>query len=559
MVDTLSEHQLEKVKAGLEAFLFGRGDISQPQEKDAGFTSALSEVLHSSTQIQSIPPEFVLPIVRYAYDCAMKRGGRNPTTDDNLKVLTHLLGLGDYDDSTLVPILRGLRPFEDGDPVGFDSAKVAFYEAAGVRPKRDETFTSLMRRSGGVRTLLAVLSTGTAANRVALKPGSPGRRRLLSTFWPIFKEVLASPVALQSALTDDTYAPVTVESGSRLAPRANVNPAMVRGGWGPARDSVSSLSRPARVALNSIFNNPRYGDERNFARVRPVDDIDADYVSYLTVTPGVRYQALVYFGNSAHIDSGLSTVDARVRVQAPATFEGSGRVTTFFSAANATPSTVWDSFVIGLPSPTAIAAIRYLPDSAFVHVGGLLLAVEEDLYRSDGALVGHDALDGVLAPARSDLQFLTFEFRIDRPDFILTCKMRKLGSETWSPEHLDVRPGDVIEVVVKYKNTGTTVQNDVVLRVPHLPDALIYTVGSTRVANSASAWKYQQTTSNLDSPLNVGNYAPGAGVYAKFEMTVRDGVMLGAGENQWLVLNPLATVETNNGTKGAQATLILIR
>jgi len=70
-------------------------------------------------------------------------------------------------------------------------------------------------------------------------------------------------------------------------------------GWGPKRD-IFTTKNPARYAvLNSIVDNPAFGDERYFVQVRQASAPSEAYTDLLAVSPGDEVRVYVYVSNNA--------------------------------------------------------------------------------------------------------------------------------------------------------------------------------------------------------------------------------------------------------------------
>ena len=68
--------------------------------------------------------------------------------------------------------------------------------------------------------------------------------------------------------------------------------------WGPERTTFT-MEHPANyVTFNSITNNNRLGDERNFVRVGEANSTDP-YTDEVKVVPGKTYEVYIYYHNNA--------------------------------------------------------------------------------------------------------------------------------------------------------------------------------------------------------------------------------------------------------------------
>lgn len=525
-----------ELERGLEDFLFSPRSMPPLAGDFESLATVLRSVVEIHVHIDRLPRDFVWIVLRAAYDEALTDPGKGEEESRLWNAVTHLMALGDYSQGAEY---EGVSNFQ------FET----FLKKNGIDRSLDN-FALKISQNKTAREAFASLASGLGGGRQTFQKGRGSREKVVHLFADAVEDLLTSNEKILAAI-GTSERPATVG--------ADINRAIVRGGWGPPRPSVSSLSRPARVILNSIFNHPTYGDERNFVRVRPADQAKADYVDHISVTHGERYEVLIHFSNGARTGSGLDAIDTRVRVQAPRSFEGSGRVTAFLSARNAEPSVVWDSFVVSLNRPNSRAALRCVPDSAFAVIGEEAVSVDDDLYRPAGTLVGYSSLNGVIPPSEGFTGFLGFQFQIDNPDFTATGRLRRIGEKEWSSDFFDVHPGDALEVVLMYHNSGTTVQKDVVVGMSPLPRELVYTEGSTKISNQKSNFSYRATSSAMTDRINVGNYAPGGGCYVKCEILVKDDAALGRGPSHWLVLERFGFVQTNNGTKSFDLTLKLMR
>ncbi|MEU5694110.1 hypothetical protein [Actinosynnema sp. NPDC020468] len=240
--------------------------------------------------------------------------------------------------------------------------------------------------------------TGVALAAVAL---------LVSATLPL----LAKPV-------EDAWTPLTAPSGQ--APSSAVDPSPVpapdvakpvlRAGWGPDRE-MFTLERPAPfVTLDSITDNPGFGDEREFLGVRHVDATCGGatglWQRHEKITAGDHLVFRVYAENSAadNLDEdGSHTVHGlRARVLLPDVVgdpttgsAGQAGVSAILETADATPPEYWYTVLLSADGPVRL---RLVPGSVRLEnnhfAGGL--AMGDGLFGEQGQLLGHDRLDGEL-------------------------------------------------------------------------------------------------------------------------------------------------------------------
>lgn len=342
-----------------------------------------------------------------------------------------------------------------------------------------------------------------------------------------------------------------------MAVSAVVIPAVVFA-WGPERPTFTAANPAPYVTFNSMTDNRDVGDERNFVRVR--ESGVGNYTDNINVQPGKTYDVMVYYHNNA--SSGLNASgagiakDVMLRMQMAANVPANSKtnIAGFITSSNAKPNEVYDtasitnttagtmdlSFVAGSAKVTSNGPVngQTLPDSVF----------------STGAPLGFDALNGKVPGCNEYAGYVIFKVKAHQPNFTVSKEVRKKGDATWT-ETKAVNPSDEIEYLVTYKNTGTTNQNNVVLK-DTLPQGVTYIPGTTYVANATNpqgllldANSDKATTTGI----NIGNYAPGAAAYIKFTAKVASNEKLPKCDTNTLVNK--AEIQTDNGNKSDTATV----
>src|SRR3990167_10124164 len=69
--------------------------------------------------------------------------------------------------------------------------------------------------------------------------------------------------------------------------------------WGPDRPTYTINNPADHVTFNSITDNPAYGDERNFVRIKDASAANSTYTDNIALTPGKEYEVYVYYHNNA--------------------------------------------------------------------------------------------------------------------------------------------------------------------------------------------------------------------------------------------------------------------
>jgi len=332
--------------------------------------------------------------------------------------------------------------------------------------------------------------------------------------------------------------------------------------WGPDRPTFTMANPAPYVTFNSITDNAQHGDERNFVQIKDASAPDSTYAEDVPLTAGKDYQVFVFYHNNAasnlndaaHNYKGIAK-DAFMRVQMPATVTAGqkARITGFVGASNSNPGQVWDE---AYGSASGNYALRFVPGSATIHSNGAVngKTLPDNLYTT-GTPLGYDALNGTLPGCNQYAGYVTFKIHVDQPNFEVQKTVSKAGTNTYS-EQVTALPNEEVEYKIQYKNTGTTQQNDVIIK-DKLPAGLTYENGTTQVATSATNGQWSPTTDNgvVARGINIGAYAPNGNAYVKFKAKVTDNDKLEkCGVN---TLVNTATAETNNGSKSDTANVVV--
>lgn len=349
-------------------------------------------------------------------------------------------------------------------------------------------------------------------------------------------------------------AAITVVAAAVLVPAALF-------AWGPDRPTYT-IEQPAdHVVFNSITNNPAHGDERNFVQIKEASASNSTYAEEVALQPGKEYEVFVYFHNNAsstlndaaHQYKGIA-LNTKMRVQMPASVQAGekARFTGIVSADNANPQQVWDE---AYGSSSSAVALRYVQNSAVIHSFGAVNGKTlPDSLVSTGTPLGYNALDGKVPGCNEFSGYVTFRFKVDQPNFSVEKTVSKSGQNAFS-KSVTAQPNEEVEYKIQYKNTGTTQQNDVVIK-DQLPAGITYVPGSAVAASSASGGNYVKVSDNVvTSGINIGAYAPNGNAFVRFKAKVVDNSKLeNCGVN---TLVNKAIAETNNGSKSDTANVVV--
>lgn len=191
--------------------------------------------------------------------------------------------------------------------------------------------------------------------------------------------------------------------------------------WGPKdRATFTWTSRAKFITINSITDNPRIGDERNFVRVRDLNKKDMKLCDKVELEPGGLYEVAVWFFNDADPNSPESSTyvarDVKLRInqdrRVPRGY--TSEIFGMVSASNSTPRRVWDKAYM---HSNFDAVINFVERSAVIHSNGVCngMVLSFDELQGDGALLGYSRLKmGELPPGGSFAGFVTYRFTVTK-------------------------------------------------------------------------------------------------------------------------------------------------
>lgn len=328
--------------------------------------------------------------------------------------------------------------------------------------------------------------------------------------------------------------------------------------WGPDRPTFT-IEKPADyVTFNSITNNPAYGDERNFVRIKEATAPASAFSDDTKVQPGKEYEVYVYFHNNAsktlndaaHGKKGIAQ-NARLRMAMPGGLKAGERtgITGYISADNANPGTVHDNSYM---TATADVALRYIPGSAVVKSKGGVndKKLPDALFSATGTHLGYDSLNGLLPGCNEYSGYVTFKFRADAPNFTIKKQVRKAGEKEWK-DKIVAKLGEKVDFLISYQNTGTVQQDNVIIK-DALPGGMSYVAGSTILANSKHPTGTPDKDGVTTTGANIGSYAPRGNAALRFSATIDKLEKCGTNE-----LVNYGTIITPNGNKQATATVMV--
>ena len=335
--------------------------------------------------------------------------------------------------------------------------------------------------------------------------------------------------------------------------------------WGPNRDTFTMRNAANHIVFNSITDNPSIGDERNFVGIRETTAANKWYDT-MEVQEGKEYLVRMYVHNNAATNLGLVAENVTAKFNLPNTTAKSHTVTGYLSASNVGKTNngdpgrfyeVWDEATFTGTKDFNLSYIKGSLKYENNHFGPTGTALPESIFTGTGAKLGYDKLDGRIPGCFKYSGYVTFKVKPQMEkkfDFGASKKVSKHGENKWVEEY-KAKPGETVDFLVEYKNTGETEQSNVTLR-DQLPKGLTYVNGSTKYGNAT----YPNGTKASDgittsTGINVGKYAPGANAWAIFSAKVDENDKLEKCATNKLVNK--ATVSTGGYKKEDEANVIV--
>ena len=347
----------------------------------------------------------------------------------------------------------------------------------------------------------------------------------------------------KSIITIITLALLTVVGSSLTNQSAS---ALVDTPWGPDRKTFTWEDPAPYATFNSITNNPGVGDERNFVQMREMSQ--QYYQDEVTLEAGKTYEVYIYYHNNADAHevgkTAIGIADgASVKSSFPATVKAGERatITATLFASDTDPLEVWDGVYM---NPKEDLYLRYIPGTAIIHNGGALngQAIGADYLFGNGALLGYDKFSGLLPGCNEYAGYITYQLYADTPGFSV--------SKTIVNDTTTINPGDTITFKVRYENTGTMNQTNVVVK-DNLPEGLEYVPGSSKLFNNNFP-EGKDVNDDIISEhgMNIGDYAGGSGwAEVTYQATAKEGLVCGS------TLTNKVLVSTDDGNKESEVSV----
>jgi conserved repeat protein len=320
--------------------------------------------------------------------------------------------------------------------------------------------------------------------------------------------------------------------------------------WGPERPTYTWQTPADHVTFNSITDNPSIGDERNFVRIKKYGTNDK-YRDSIDLEVGAEYEVGIWYHNDASANLNASgkgmANNVRLRMEAPGKVNGghAGEIKGIISSTNATPVEVWDTAYVHTKSTVLL---RYVANSATLHnhgtANGQILS-SEAMFGKEGAKLAHSINHwGDIPGCNEYAGYVTYRFKVDQAAFDISKTVSKEKDANYV-EKITVKPGEVLDFKIDYKNTGTINQQSIIAY-DHMPKGLNYVSGTSFFKTSFNATGNFVSDKLFNGGINLGDFAPNDSMSLTYKVEVsKDEKIFPCGDTK--VYNN-ASIATANGT-----------
>ena len=187
--------------------------------------------------------------------------------------------------------------------------------------------------------------------------------------------------------------------------------------WGPERTTFTWNDPASYATFNSITNNPVLGDERDFVRIREINESGGSG-SEVSLSPGGIYEVYIYYHNDADLEEiaekAVGIADGvAIKSSFPQVLRAGERgvITGTIMASDTNPTSVWDG--VYMTTDTDVR-LEYIPDTAIIHNDGELDGnnIGSSYLFGDGALIGFNELSGLLPGGSQYAGYITYQLLV---------------------------------------------------------------------------------------------------------------------------------------------------
>lgn len=333
----------------------------------------------------------------------------------------------------------------------------------------------------------------------------------------IYKSILG--VAVAAIVAGATLAPVAVNAWGDSA-------------GGRKTYTISQINEGVlgdTITFNSISDNPKIGDERNFVGAKLSSDKGITWnANEINVKDGETYTIRLYVHNNSPLGTEKVAENVSVNFSLPTTVAKSHTVIGYINSSNAMPNRYWDEVKLVSNDDFYIEFVEGSAKYTNAKLGTVSLPNE---VITAGTKIGYEALNGKIPGCFAYDSQVTIQVRVHKSASAKLSKtVRIKGTKGWK-EVVDAKIGDEVEFQIEYKNLTSETVNNVMIR-DVLPTNMEYVKDSTYLynANYQSGVKVVENTVTTTG-INIGSYTTNGNAYVRFTAKVVDK-SLACGSNQ---------------------------
>lgn len=311
--------------------------------------------------------------------------------------------------------------------------------------------------------------------------------------------------------------------------------------WGPERETYTNENPAPQAVFNSITNNAAVGDERDFVRIVEIskDGNKAAYSNEVTVRAGYDYEVYIYYHNNAsstYNDMAHNLIGVARNVRVSAAFPQSlkagerGQTDAIIMSDKTIVPEVWDEAWMTAAEDVTLS---YISGSAKIlndwEANGSTLST--NLFSEEGTLIGYNVLNGVIPGCAEYSGQVIYQIRaeaVEQPtEPTATFEMDKTVSRdgaNWA-EDIVATAEETLEFRIRYKNTGTVKQTDVVA-FDTLEDGqgMEYIKGTTRIVRGEleTIVEDKEGEGLFDGGLKIGEAEPEEEIFIYYKVRVKE-------------------------------------
>ncbi len=294
--------------------------------------------------------------------------------------------------------------------------------------------------------------------------------------------------------------------------------------WGPERSGYYFDDCPDHRVLNSVIDNPIYGDERHFLSIDNPLQSEDDHL--YTVIPGNIYTVQIIYNNDARPNTNASgkgiadKVKVSVKLPDKLTANKLEILQADISSANTEHRNIWDQIALFCPFD---AVVEYIPASGKIYNYGKLnnTGLSTELF-STGDYLGFNKVSGKV-PA--GLQFsgrIVFDFQVKAIRQVFFERTVSVDKKNYS-NRISVRPGDILTFRIKIKNNHYNDIGYVTFR-DELPEGLEYIPDTTILYAIPNVTGRKLCDAITKNGINTGLFGEGVSGVIQYKAKISEDI-----------------------------------